>query len=56
MVQVPSATSAAVVPETVHTDVVLEVNVTGKFELAVALTVIGEADKSWLGNAAKLIV
>ena len=42
MVQVPSAMNMTAVPDTVQTDCVVEVKVTGSPEVAVALTVIGD--------------
>jgi hypothetical protein len=39
MVHVPAVTRVMVVPETVHTEVVVEAKLTGRFEVAVALTV-----------------
>jgi hypothetical protein len=41
MVQVPDVTIVAAVPETVQTEVVVDVNVTAKLELAVAESVSG---------------
>ena len=41
MVHVPAATSVAVLPETVQTDVVVEEKPTGRLEDAVALSVKG---------------
>jgi hypothetical protein len=52
---VPVAINEAVFPETVHTPVVVEVKVTGRFELAAA-----DRDNvvftAWVGIAAKLMV
>jgi hypothetical protein len=56
IVQVPADTSVTVVPETVQTGVVLEVNVTVRPELAVADTVNGGSLAFLFGSAAKLIV
>ncbi len=41
MVQVPAVRNVPVVPETVHTALVDEAKATGKFEVAVALSVKG---------------
>jgi len=43
IVQVPVVTNVTVVPDTVHTCGVRELKLTVRPELAVALTVIGEA-------------
>src|ERR1700683_5335065 len=55
MVQVPTPTMLAVVPETVQTPVVFEVKLTARPELAEALS---ETDPPyvWLGIGAKVIV
>ena len=55
IVQAPAATSVTVVPETVHTGVVCEVNLTARPELAVAPTVNGAELNSRLESAAKVM-
>jgi hypothetical protein len=52
----PPATSVTVDPDTVHTAVVCELKLTGKFEVADALTVNGAVPYGSLGNPAKVIV
>jgi len=56
MVHVPTLNMVTVEPKTVQTLVVVEVNVTGNPELAVANTENGAAEKATFGNAAKVIV
>ncbi len=57
MVQVPTASSEAVDPETVQMAGVVEVKLTGSPELAVALsTTATEAFHIWAGIAPKVIV
>ena len=56
MVQSPAATIVTVDPETVHTLVVVDVNVTVKFELAVALTENAASLYVLSPNAPKLMV
>src|ERR1017187_11040705 len=59
MVQVPAATSVTVEPvasDAVHTAPVCELKLTGNPELALALTVIGDALSTWLASAANAIV
>jgi hypothetical protein len=56
MVQVPVATSVTVAPETVQTDVVVELKETGRPEEAVAVTVNGSEATLMLERAAKVIV
>ena len=48
--------SVSVVPETVQTLVVVEAKATVRPEVAVAVSVSGEAESEALGSAAKLIV
>jgi hypothetical protein len=55
MVQVPTDTKVTTVPETVHAED-WELNITASLELAVALNVIGDADRLVFGMLAKLIV
>ena len=54
MVHVPEASMVAVVPETVHTAVEIELNVTGKPELAEAISAIDEPT-AWTGILAKVM-
>jgi hypothetical protein len=54
--QVPAATSVSVVPLTVHTPGVVEVIVTGRPELDVAVRVMGAVPSVWLPGEAKVIV
>jgi hypothetical protein len=56
MVQVPAPTKVTVEPDTVQTEVVLELNATGRPALLVADTVYGAAPKTCAASAAKLIV
>ncbi len=56
MVHVPVATRVAVVPDTVHTDVVIEAKLTGKLEEAVALRVKGALPSVWFGIAPNVMV
>jgi hypothetical protein len=56
MVQVPTATSVTVVPDTVQTDEVVEAKLTANPELAVALTAKGAAPNAWLDSAPNVIV
>ncbi|PRC90576.1 hypothetical protein S2091_4714 [Solimicrobium silvestre] len=56
MVQVPGATKVTVLPDTVQTDVVAEVNTTPKLALLVADTAKGAAPYVLPANVAKLIV
>ncbi len=53
---VPAATSVTVVPDTVHTPVVNDVNVTVRLELAVALTVNAASPYVLFPSAANVIV
>ena len=55
-VQVPAATIVTVLPETVHTPVVVELKLTGRPELAVAPTVNGASPKVWFARVPKLMV
>jgi hypothetical protein len=55
MVQVPEAMNVAVVPETVQTDVVVEMKLTGNAELAVAARVSG-VPTFWAPGLAKVMV
>ena len=52
----PAATSVAVVPDTVHTDVVVEAKLTGRPEDAVALRVKGAAPSVWFGREPNVMV
>ncbi len=54
--QVPKVMIVTVLPDTVQTAGVLEVKPTTRFELAVALSEIGEAGKVTAGNGLKEIV
>ena len=54
--QEPPATIVTVLPATVQTEVVVEAKLTGRPELAVALTVNGAAPKLTLPSAPKVIV
>ena len=56
MVHVPTATSVAVVPETVQTDVVVEAKVTVRPEDAVAVSVNGALPSAKSESAAKVMV
>jgi hypothetical protein len=56
MVHVPTAAGLSVAPLTVQTLVVEEVNVTGKPELAVAVSVKGDAGNVTAAGAAKVMV
>src|SRR6185503_5674780 len=56
MVQVPAATRVTVVPETVQTEPVPELNATGRPELAVAETVKGGSPYTLAASAPKVIV
>ena len=56
MVQVPAAITVTVVPLTVQTAVVEEVNVTVNPELAVAETVNGATPKVWFARALNVMV
>jgi hypothetical protein len=55
MVQVPIATIVAAVPETVQMEVVVEVKLTAKLELAVAESVSG-VPTFWTPRGAKVMV
>jgi hypothetical protein len=55
-VHVPTATSVAVVPDTVHTDEVSEAKLTGRPEDAVALRVKGALPSDIFESAPKVIV
>jgi len=55
-VQVPTAASVTVAPDTVHTDVVCELKLTGNPELAVALTAKGTLPNAWLASDPNVIV
>ena len=56
MVQVPAATNVTVAPDTVQTGVVCELKLTGRLELAVALTVKGGAPNGTSGSGPKVMV
>ena len=56
MVHIPVAINVAVDPETVQTAGVLEANSTGRPELAVAVSVSGEAPSVWLEIALKVMI
>ena len=56
MVQVPTATSVTVVPNTVQTDEVSGEKLTVKPEVAVALSGGGVAPKTWGGGVTKVMV
>src|ERR1039457_1046801 len=56
IVQVPTETSVTVAPDTVQTDVVCELKLTGKPELALALTANGAVPKTWFERAPKVMV
>jgi hypothetical protein len=55
-VQVPVATNVSVVPDTVHTPVVADVNATVSPALDVPVSVSGEADSDASESGAKVIV
>jgi hypothetical protein len=55
-VQVPPESSVTVAFDTVHTEVVWELKLTGRFEVADALTVKGEAPYTRLDNVPNVIV
>ena len=56
MMQVPGATRVSVLPLTVHTDDVLEVNCTAKPEVAVAESAEGVLPKVWSPGEVKLML
>jgi hypothetical protein len=56
MVHVPTATSVAVLPETVHTGVVSEAKLTGRPEDAVAARVRGALPSAIFESDAKVMV
>ena len=56
MVQVPDATSVTVLPDTVQTPAVVELNATAKPDDAVAATAKGAAPNGLLVRAAKVMV
>jgi phage tail protein X len=56
MVHVPAPTSVTVAPDTVQTDVVVEAKLTANPELALALTVNGEAPNTWPNKLPNVIV
>ena len=56
MVQVPAANSVRVLPLTVHMPVVVEVKLTGRFELATAVSGGGVMPKVWLPGELKVMV
>jgi hypothetical protein len=56
MEHVPTARMVTVLPDTVHTEVVVEAKVTANPELAVALMVNGAAPSETLLNAPNVIV
>jgi hypothetical protein len=55
-VHVPTAASVTVAPDTVHTDVVCDANVTANPEVAVALTVKGAVPNTWLASAPNVML
>jgi hypothetical protein len=55
-VQVPTATSVTVVPDTVHTAVVVDAKLTANPDDAVALTVNGAVPNASFGSAPNAIV
>ncbi len=56
MVQVPTATSVTVAPDTVQTGEVVDAKLTARPDVAVAFTVKGVVPNTWFNNAAKVIV
>lgn len=56
MEHVPTATIVTVAPDTVQTDVVCELKLTARPELAIAETVNGAVPNGWLAIAQKVIV
>ena len=56
IVQVPTATSVTVAPETVQTADVLDAKLTVRPELAVALTINGALPNGWFESVPKVIV
>jgi len=56
MVQVPTATSVTIAPDTVQKDGVVEAKLTARPEEAVAPTVNGAVPKGWLESAPKVMV
>jgi hypothetical protein len=56
MVQGPPETNVTVEPETVQTDGVSELKLTGSPVVAVALTAKGALPKTWFGSAPKDMV
>ena len=56
MLQLPAATSVSVLPLTVQTLDVVEVNVTGRPELALATSVGGAVPSVWLPGETKVMV
>src|ERR1700722_19740225 len=56
MVHMPTATSVAVVPETVQTDVVVDAKLTGRLEAAVALSVKGALPSAKFESAPNVMV
>jgi hypothetical protein len=53
---VPPESSVTVAFDTVHTEVVWELKLTGRFEVADPLTVNGEAPNVWLESVPNVIV
>jgi hypothetical protein len=56
MVQVPTATSVTVAPDTVQKEGVVEAKLTARPEEALALTGNGAVPKGWLESAPKVMV
>jgi hypothetical protein len=54
--QVPTETNVTVLPETVQTVEVVDAKLTASPELAVALTVNGDAPNVWVGMTSKEMV
>ena len=52
----PPETSVTVDPDTVHTDVVRELKLTARVELADALTVNGDVPNVWFESPANVMV
>ena len=56
IMQVPVVTSVTIEPDTVQTDVVCELKLTGRPDEADALTVNGADPKGWFERAPKVMV
>ena len=56
IVQVPAATIVTLLAETVHTEVVVELNATARPEVALAVSAMGVVLKLWFAGPVKEIV